>query len=471
MPARYFRNRLPDYVPGTPVAVDVPHTLQTFSAVLREVLGASSRKPSVYTGAVGVAYALWHCARHVQQLAPAATEADLLGSAERYARAALEGIASQPPDHYGWSLLAGHAGVYATAALVFDAAAAAAERHGRGSAAEGLRVEREQCVQHYAALSSLAASSACQEDEVLYGRSGYLLGCLLLDRHLSAGSLRVTGDAMQMVVQAVIASGRRLAGRLRDRSTFPTPLFYMWPPGPDASPYLGAAHGLMGRRQAAAAPGCPSPLWFQWHGKPYLGAAHGMTGILFALLQLPEAVAAIPGAQADVEAALRYVLTLECDAEGLPGQGGHYPTQMGPWRDREPLVHWCHGATGAVFLFCQAAASLGPQAGAPYLAAAQRAGQSVWERGLLKKGPGCCHGVSGSVYALLRLHKATGDARWLHRALQFAAFMEGREFIEGARTPDHPLSLFEGGAARLCLLADLAGGPQSAAFPMFEVEF
>lgn len=19
---------------------------------------------------------------------------------------------------------------------------------------------------------------------------------------------------------------------------------------------------------------------------------------------------------------------------------------MGPWRDREPLVHWCHGATG-----------------------------------------------------------------------------------------------------------------------------
>lgn len=42
---------------------------------------------------------------------------------------------------------------------------------------------------------------------MLYGRSGYLLGCLLLDRHLSAGSLRVTDDAIQMVVQAVFASG------------------------------------------------------------------------------------------------------------------------------------------------------------------------------------------------------------------------------------------------------------------------
>ena len=133
---------------------------------------------------------------------------------------------------------------------------------------------------------------------------------------------------------------------------------------------------------------------------------HPPAGILYALLHVPQPVPAVPGAPADVEGALRYVLTLECDAEGLPGArmqrvihvvvgglamlprgtaagwlaalggwavsctygrlrpsclpahrptpawcwpegpGGHYPTQMGPWRDREPLVHWCHGATG-----------------------------------------------------------------------------------------------------------------------------
>lgn len=142
---------------------------------------------------------------------------------------------------------------------------------------------------------------------------------------------------------------------------------------------------------------------------------------------------------------------------------------MGPPRDREPLVHWCHGAAGgaqqtacnrigacscrrlckvhrvagacrrlhcrglgghlraqrpppplspagAVFLFCQASESLGPQTGAPFLAAALRAGQAVWDRGLLKKGPGLCHGVSGSAYALLRLYKATGDTRRAHTA-------------------------------------------------------
>jgi hypothetical protein len=31
----------------------------------------------------------------------------------------------------------------------------------------------------------------------------------------------------------------------------------------------------------------------------------------------------------------------------------------------------------------------------------------VWQQGLLKKGPGLCHGVAGNAYALLRLWKAT----------------------------------------------------------------
>lgn len=42
-----------------------------------------------------------------------------------------------------------------------------------------------------------------------------------------------------------------------------------------------------------------------------------------------------------------------------------------------------------------------------YLQAAVRAGQLVWQRGLLKKGPGLCHGVAGNAYALLRVWKAT----------------------------------------------------------------
>jgi hypothetical protein len=47
------------------------------------------------------------------------------------------------------------------------------------------------------------------------------------------------------------------------------------------------------------------------------------------------------------------------------------------------------------------------QQAATFLAAARRAGEVVWARGLLKKGPGLCHGVAGNGYALLALYKAT----------------------------------------------------------------
>jgi hypothetical protein len=58
-----------------------------------------------------------------------------------------------------------------------------------------------------------------------------------------------------------------------------------------------------------------------------------------------------------------------------------------------------------------------------YLEAAGRCGEAVWGQGLLKKGPGACHGVSGSAYALLALFRATHNPMWLHRTLQFALFM------------------------------------------------
>jgi hypothetical protein len=79
-----------------------------------------------------------------------------------------------------------------------------------------------------------------------------------------------------------------------------------------------------------------------------------------------------------------------------------------------------------------------------YLAAALRAGEVVWQRGLLKKGPGLCHGVSGNALALLRLYKATGDSMWLQRAQQYAAFLTSDAGRAGWLTPDHPASLFEG---------------------------
>lgn len=205
-----------------------------------------------------------------------------------------------------------------------------------------LRQEQRWCLQQFIALHRFACSTTCQEDEVLYGRSGYLLGCLLLNKQLHPEA--VPTEVLQDVVACIVHAGRQCA--------------------------------------AAESPPCGSPLFFRWHSRPYLGAAHGMIGILYALLHVHQLVAAV-GAQQDVEAALRYILSLECHADGQPGPGGEYPTHMGPWREKEPLVHWCHGATGAVFLLCKAHEQLGPSGG--YLAAAERSGEAVWQRGLLRK--------------------------------------------------------------------------------------
>ncbi len=45
-----------------------------------------------------------------------------------------------------------------------------------------------------------------------------------------------------------------------------------------------------------------------------------------------------------------------------------------------------------------------------FLSLAQRAGQLVWEAGLLLKGHGLCHGTSGNAYAMLALHRTCASA-------------------------------------------------------------
>jgi len=245
-----------------------------------------------------------------------------------------------------------------------------------------------------------------------------------------------------------------------------------------------------GKRQAAATlppsdPEYNTPLWWEWHGCPYLGAAHGSMGILYVLLQVPEPLLdAIPHSRELIRGSVEYIMTLECDETGTRGvhhRKGHFPSRMGAARDKEPLVQWCHGAPGAVFLFTQAENVLlnsrykqedqkaeGRKITGRYLAVAERAGEAIWQQGLLKKGPGVCHGVSGNSFALLKLYKETKNEKWLYRAVKFAEFMGTKEFLKGASQPDHPNSLFEGAAAAACLYADLIE-PEKACFPLFDL--
>lgn len=68
------------------------------------------------------------------------------------------------------------------------------------------------------------------------------------------------------------------------------------------------------------------------------------------------------------------------------------------------LVQWCHGAAGFIPTMVKAHEVLGGGGSdSTYLAAARRASDALWEKGLLKKGLGFCHGVAGNGYAFLSL--------------------------------------------------------------------
>lgn len=51
-----------------------------------------------------------------------------------------------------------------------------------------------------------------------------------------------------------------------------------------------------------------------------------------------------------------------------------------------------------------------------YLKDAAECGEVIWQRGLLRKGYGICHGTAGNGYAFLSLYKLTQEQKYLYRA-------------------------------------------------------
>lgn len=105
-----------------------------------------------------------------------------------------------------------------------------------------------------------------------------------------------------------------------------------------------------------------------------------------------------------------------------------------------------------------------------FRAAALGFAELTYEHGLLKKGPGLCHGVSGNGYVLLRAARLSGDPLWVCRAVQFGRALLDERVAAQSRTPDHPASLFEGLGGALLFLHSLETltPAVAAAFPFVE---
>lgn len=145
---------------------------------------------------------------------------------------------------------------------------------------------------------------------------------------------------------------------------------------------------------------------------------------------------------------------------------GNFPAAMDEIDHKSELVHWCHGAPGVIYLMAKAFLVFRED---KYLQSCKQMADLIWDKGLLKKGPGLCHGVAGNGYVFLLLYRLTkGDHKYLYRAIRFYEFMNHQEFRSNARMPDHPYSLYEGLAGTACFLADLTY-PFKAAFPFSDV--
>lgn len=410
-PKRYFVNTLPDY-DGAPIPLERELWVERCRDTVQRVFthqgtGFDDCDGGLYVGVAGVAF-MAH--RVAQSPHFAADRSRLLTKAQTYLGHALS-YCDQPQVRADRAMqsafLLGSAGVWALAAVV--------------AAEVGRNDDCDNFLARYAAVADICVPVKfldCGSDELFVGRAGYLTGLLYLRSRL--GREVVPDEKIALLLHSVVQSGREYAKKHRS----------------------------------------PCPLMYAYYDVEYLGAAHGLSSILLTLLHFPWFVAGDQTVERDIRASVDFLLHVQTPR-------GNFPCDLEdvtkPRRSQDELIHWCHGAPGVMQLMAKAYLTWQDPR---YLESCLRSGQMIWERGLLRKGPGICHGIGGSGYAFLLLYRLTTDLRWLHRARQFAEFMFTDEFKQ-ARTPDCPYSLFEGLAGTACFLADLLE-PRSATFPLVD---
>ncbi|EYC05976.1 hypothetical protein Y032_0079g1284 [Ancylostoma ceylanicum] len=235
---------------------------------------------------------------------------------------------------------------------------------------------RQSLVEKIEKLSVTLAKDDYPSDEMLVGRAGFLSGVLWI--RTTIDHTLISNDCVQKVLSAMILSGRRYSSQRKS----------------------------------------PCPLMYDYHGTEYLGAAHGLAGILQMALGFYDLLSDTE------ERAVRESADWLMSTQDDEGNFASSVKWIGRERGDDQLVHWCHGAPGVILLCLTMWKRYGDQ---KYFKAALRCGELIWNKGVLKKGPGICHGVGGNGYALLMLYRACGDEEWLHRARCFALMLGRRK--------------------------------------------
>jgi hypothetical protein len=190
-----------------------------------------------------------------------------------------------------------------------------------------------------------------------------------------------------------------------------------------------------------------------WTFEPYgrgLGGAHGGATNVHVLLQGGDLLQGdVTGKTAD---ALRRFAVVEDGLANWPMTAEEHPQLEG--FDGRIRLQWCYGAPGVV---TSAVAYLDEELLIAGAELSWRAGPPAME-----KGPGLCHGTSGTGYAFLKVFERTGVERWLERARRFA--MHALEQVGRRGTARH--SLFTGDVGAALFAADCLD--RQARFPILD---
>jgi lantibiotic modifying enzyme len=280
------------------------------------------------------------------------------------------------------------------------------------------------------------------EVELLYGTSGYLYSLLFLKKYLIKNS--VNGIVKSIHTKNLDNSIKDIFNILLNVG-IKSMIKYKWD------------NSLL----------YPFPMSGRKEPKFYLGAAHGLIGALYMLLSTIKCFPELSKQQVKINSNnisienllinnIKYIQTLQIKSTG------NFPSDV-EGNDSGDKVHFCHGCIGAVHLFLLAE-ELYPKN--DFKQTALKCNNCLWERGLLYKGNGVCHGMSGVIYGLIKLYKFTKDELYLKEAVGIChgtfdpevqklvkQYEDPQRYSVGI--PDTPYSLMEGEGGCLVMYYDL----------------
>ena len=275
------------------------------------------------------------------------------------------------------------------------------------------------------------SSSLNSEDELLYGTAGYLYSLLLVHQHC-VNMQNELKDVLISTAKTLIEHGKVYMKKLKCNEC----LLFPFPKGRQYSLYTGAAHGI-------------------------IGVVYQILCVYY-LYKEPFTNEDITLLRKSVD----FIISIQFDS-------GNIPSSIDG--DKDDKIHFCHGPVGAVHLFALSYHLFNDN---KYKTALLKCEKPMWERGILLKGNGVCHGIAGTVYGLYKIYTFTKDEiilkkAWLICSATYDEYVQSkcRVYEDPQRrcigAADTPFSLMEGIGGTLSMYYDMLSG--NVCFPGYEI--